>query len=341
MKRAFIAFGMVFCLAASTMAEPTPQVLDQFIQQLRKIQHAIREEAADEPWQERIANLTDPLLELTTEIYRSTLQEGAASSAYGLRVRINSLRAARDAGQANEVIEELIETASFLRNEHLLVAQKPPLTGSVASRTRTREILGEILRRPEFAQQTKPSVFDYYVNRIIVKVIEWLRGLFDSQAMRQAGRFAFLLLWFVYAIVAALIVWFIYRAWSPSSKRKRAEADDGPPGGPLLPEGHLAEVEAFIKQGNFAAAIRAYFLVLLATLEQRDLVARNRTWTNWEYLRAFGKRIGDDRLRARMAALASVCDQVSYRGETCDESRFLSFRTDVEGFLETLQTVAS
>ena len=43
----------------------------------------------------------------------------------------------------------------------------------------------EILHRAEFQQGTKTNVFDYYVNRIIVKAMAWIRGLFDSQTMRD------------------------------------------------------------------------------------------------------------------------------------------------------------
>lgn len=338
------SFCVVVLFAASAFAASEPvgpsQILDDMIRQLRKVQSAMQKELQQpsEQWQDDLTKMIEPLLSSTADLYRSSAQTGSPATAYGLRVMVNNLRASRDPKLAVEQAEKLTQTISFLRFEYELSAQKqaPPPAPAI-TRSRNREIVMEILRRAEFQQSAKPNVFDHYVNRIVVKAMAWIRSLFDSQAMRQAGQFAYGLLWIAYAIVSALIGWLIYRAWSP--KRRLAEQKSRAAkmaSVPLTPEQHLAEAEAFVKAGDYAAAVRAYFLVLLATLERENFVPRNRSWTNHEYLRAFGQRVTDGRLSTRMTSLTSLCDGISYGGQTCDETRFIQFRNEVDDFVESL-----
>ncbi|MSR64722.1 MAG: DUF4129 domain-containing protein [Verrucomicrobiae bacterium] len=321
-------------------ARPPIQVLDEMIVHLRAVQSAMQKEAKTptDHWQEDLGKLTEPLVASVNELSRMGAHTSSPSSAYGLRVLYNSLRSSRDPRQALQTSEQLVQTVSFLRSEHQLAAQKQ-LSSPRIDREKARDVMAEVLKRSEFHQATKPHFFDFYLNRLIVKVIAWFHGLFDSAAMRQAGQFAYLFLWLVYLVVGFLVIWLVYRAWAPRRKIADDPTRDTSAGIQLLtPESHLAAAEAMCKEGNHAGAVREYFLMMLATLEQRNFVARNRSWTNWEYLGAFGKRVREEAARSQMSQLNSVYDQVSYGGAGCDAQRFTTFRKSVDDFLSALPT---
>jgi hypothetical protein len=342
---------LIFCIVAlfsgsvSGETQPSPtQYLDTILRLLRVVQKEMQKQSQEpsDRWQQDLVDLTDPLLQASSDLYRSSASAGTPTPAYGLRIMLNVLRASRDPKHAVSNAEELVQMVSFLRSEYQLAAkQATPQTASF-TRTQIRDVLLGVLQRAEFQQATKPSVFDYWLNKIIVKVIAWLRSIFDSQAMRQTGKYAYIFLWAVYGIGGASIIWFIYRAWSPRRKVTQTDAEaSSRAAGLLTPDAHRAEAEAFAKAGSYAAAMRSYFLMMLAQLEQQQIVARNRTWTNSEYVRAFGHRVSDRELCSRMSLLTARCDRVSYGGDACDESGFLNFRTEVEGFLESVATVST
>jgi hypothetical protein len=335
-------FVSVAIATAATSNPPRPpiQVLDEMITHLRAVQSAMQKESKTptDHWQEDLVKLTEPLVASVNELSRMGAHTRSPSSAYGLRVLYNGLRSSRDPKQALQNSEQLVQTVSFLRSEHQLAAQKRAQAPMAeVSQTQASEVMAEVLKRSEFHQATKPHFFDFYLNRLIVKVIAWFHGIFDSAAMRQAGQFAYLFLWLVYLVVGFLVIWLMYRAWAPRRKIDDGQTGDSSTGIQLLtPETHLAAAEALFEEGNHAGAVREYFLMMLATLEQRNFVARNRSWTNWEYLRAFGNRVREESTRSQMSQLNSIYDRVSYGGAGCDAERFTTFRKSVDDFLSAL-----
>lgn len=337
--------GVAFCLgllfgAPCLATESMVAIFDSMIKQLRDVQGAMHKQtqAPTDEWQEELIAKTEPLLHAVNDLYRSGTQSGRTVSAYGVRMSINNLRGAQSPQQAVQSAEHLVEVLAFLRREYQLSGQLkivPP--AAEVSRDQGREIVQEILGRSEFQQTTKPHFFDSYVNRTIVRAIAWLQGLFDTTTMQKAGNVAYLALWAAYGLAAFILVYFVSKAWSPR-RRIDQESESGAREGIELqsPETHCADAEAFAREGKFGDAMRAYFLMMLSALEQRNLVARNRTWTNWEYLRAFQSRVSDEALRGRMAQLNRLYDQIRYGGLDCDRDRFAGFRQDVDAFLSAL-----
>jgi hypothetical protein len=333
-------------LLSFATAEPLtpPQLFDGMIQKLRAVESAmmkqgrasLSEPKGEDSWQLALENLTEPLGHLVNDLYRSG-QGNSPPPAYGLRVLISSLRSSRSPQEARHNAIQLIDTISFLRDEYELAHQRKPPPGVSVAPAAARQTLNDILRRSEFKKTTRPHFFEYYLNRFIVRAIAWLQGMFDSSGMRQAGRFAYFVLWAAYALVGAAAFWFLNRAWSPRRLQQVKPLRRATNGIALLtPESHRASAEALRRQGDFGAAIREYFLMMLATIEQRNIVPRNRCWTNWEYLRMLGARVPGEFMRGQLTEINRVYDQVRYGGMVCDESRFVSFREDVDDFLTGL-----
>lgn len=339
LRVSLVVAALALISAAAFAADPIT-VLDGMIKQLREVQGAVQTEsgAPPEQWQATLGARLEPAVLSVNDLYRAGARKGQTVPAFALRFMLNNLRSSPSPGQAIQEAERIIQVLSFLRGEYQLAAQKAPGHAFDASaRAVARETLQEILDRAEFKQTSKPHFFEYYVNRNIVRAMAWLQSLFDEAGLDQAGRYAALFLWGVYGFAAVLVAWLVFRAWSPRRRvSERTEAVHG--GGIALqtPGIHLGEAEEFARQGNFAAAIRAYFLMMLSSLEQRNLVARNRTWTNWEYHRAFASRVDDDSLRGRMSQLNRDYDTVSYGGQSCDRERYTHFRNEVDGFLSAL-----
>ncbi len=336
-----LAAGLPVATAApAPPPRPPLQTLGDLTAQLKTAQAAMQKES-EQPgghWQEALAKLADSIQNSARDLSRPGLRTPSLSSGYGLRILVSNLRSAHDPKQALTTIDHLVETVSFLRSEYQLAAEKQAAALSATiSHARSREALLEILRRSEFRQTSKPHFFDYYFNRIIVRAMAWLRGIFDSSAMQRAGSFAYVLLCAAYVLVGGAAIWLLQRAWSPRFRPAGTEKTANHAGLSLLsPETHRARAEALAGQGNFAKAVGEYFLMMLSTLEGRDFVPRHRSWTNWEYLRAFGRRVHHEATRDRLGELNLVYDRVTYGGAACDELRFTAFRKRVDEFLSAL-----
>jgi hypothetical protein len=168
-----------------------------------------------------------------------------------------------------------------------------------------------ILDRPEFRRVDRRSA-----RRVEQREFSWFDRLLDwldrpQRRNRRAGGGAGVegladlgrIFWgLLLVVLAALVVWWVVRAFAARTlSEAEPDADGDPAGGfgaarkgvlgldPLsrTPDAWLAEADRLAAEGRYREALRAAYLALLARLHRARAIDYQPTRTNWDHARAF------------------------------------------------------
>lgn len=163
-------------------------------------------------------------------------------------------------------------------------------------------------------------------------VSEWLSQFISDDALSTLSRVSY------YLMIALFVAGLVGLGWWYAGRRGRRqgrEAVASPPehiGTKLMadPATYHRDAEAHAAAGRYRDAVRALFLMALAQLEDRGLVAYDRTRTNREYLAQLARRRTEARLVEAFRGVTDVYDHVWYGLETCSSDDYASFARDVD-----------
>ena len=144
----------------------------------------------------------------------------------------------------------------------------------------------------------------------------------------------------VLAIILALtaIGYGIYRTMQAPRNRNIGQAQDGTI---ITPENvdayiHETDLERFLREamtvGNYALAIRLYYLQTIKLLSEKDLIKWSREKTNRDYLR----EMKDHRLGREFREVTRTFERVWYGNEPLDE---IGFKTLEPGFKQIIAQI--
>jgi hypothetical protein len=177
--------------------------------------------------------------------------------------------------------------------ERVAEMEKPGLPS--ASKTEATERLAAILRRSEYAQQSRQGSA---VARLWRDLVRWLLSLLPKRTPLkpgQAGLLSKLAQIFVIAIAVAAIA-YVLRLFAPRFFRARKQMARVKPQPRIVLGEHLepdesavdllSEAEALARQGELRAAIRKAYIALLVELGDRKIISLAQHKTNRDYLRS-------------------------------------------------------
>lgn len=142
-----------------------------------------------------------------------------------------------------------------------------------------------LLQRDEYKQQVKPDFFEQ-VGHWIVTALQSLQESFSKyEYSAQLIRLSYALMWTILILsFGALLYWGVkLLRWRYSFDELITEK---PTGRPFLapPESFDVEIRTAVSSRQWAGALVLSWRRFLSLLERRELVAADRTRTNWEYL---------------------------------------------------------
>jgi hypothetical protein len=208
-----------------------------------------------------------------------------------LHEQLEELKKADDA-ERPVIVAHTLERLQAIE-ERVAEIEKPVLPS--VGKTGASERLAAILRRSEYAQQSREGSA---IARLWRELVRWLMSLlpkFTPLKPGQAGLFSKLAQILVIAITLAVIAYVLTR-FAPRLIRARKQKAKSKPqprivlGERLEPEESavdlLSEAEALARQGELRAAIRKAYIALLVELGDRKIISLAQHKTNRDYLRS-------------------------------------------------------
>ena len=155
--------------------------------------------------------------------------------------------------------------------------------------------LNSILRRPEYNEQ---AAEDTALARFWRSVREWLSSLWPKSRPLNpgtAGAFALVARLFVFALIAAAVIFVIWKYGAQLLPRNRPKKKAGSDARVVLgerlapgqtPADLIAEAESLARAGNLRGAIRKAYIAVLFELGERNILRLAAHKTNCDYLSA-------------------------------------------------------
>ena len=162
---------------------------------------------------------------------------------------------------------------------------------------------------------------------------EWVGDRFSIGNVQALERVSYFIMFSLVAVAVLALLWWWVRGFArrPGSQPAVATTE-------LVETRLMAEPDAYRRQAadhaavqEYRAAVRALFLMTLAELESRDLVAYDRTRTNTEYMRQLQRRVGAGPLLEGFRSITDTYDHVWYGREACAAQDFAHFADRVAG----------
>jgi hypothetical protein len=212
------------------------------------------------------------------------------------------------------------------------------------SRDRWHARLDEVLAQPEFdwrRRRENPFVawLEHTWDRLVAFAKEgyrWVtRRLPQDPALGPVGWLVALSLLLFLVAGGLWIVWRLRRLRRLRLARRAPELDDEPAGPRVVT---LEEPDLYARlsreaagRGELRDAVRYRFLYLIATLERKGIVPRNRAQTNGEYLDAVSRGVDTPGAAEGMDLVTRTFDSTWYGGRACRDEAWDGFReaTDV------------
>lgn len=182
--------------------------------------------------------------------------------------------------------------------------------------------LQEILARPQFQwPQEGPTL----LQRIWERLLRFLFNAFPDALV--GGRPLSALLAGLGALLLLAVLLYaartLFGSVSPSSERSIEAA----PHPDVTSERALREAELLSQRGDYRMAVRYLYLSALLMLDERGLIAYDRTRTNREYLRSISDR---PELASTLREVVDVFDRVWYGFRSLDHSTYSRFEAQVQ-----------
>jgi hypothetical protein len=235
------------------------------------------------------------------------------------------------------LVEPDLNTAQALARLETVAAQ---LAASAADDSAARlALLDGIFARREFTQA------ESLIERLWRHFRQWLDSLFPEQS--GAGSAAVdgaltALGWAVTAAALALIVFLlsywlqgILRGFVDETSLGTAGAGDGEM--PATAAEARRQASALAQQGSYRLAVRQLYLSALLALEERRLVALDRSLTNRELLAGAA---GNAPLQEQLAPVVETFDDVWYGIHEPDAAAFAGYEQAIERLNETMERTA-
>lgn len=186
--------------------------------------------------------------------------------------------------------------------------------------------LQEILARPQFRwPQEGPTLWQ----RIWERLLRFLFNLFPDSL--DGGRPLGALLAGLGGLLLLAVLLYagrtLFAAVSPSSEH----SEDAAAHPDVTSDRALREAESLSQQGDYRMAVRYLYLSALLILDERDLIAYDRTRTNREYLRTISHR---PELASALREVVDVFDRVWYGFRSLDQSTYAHYEAQVQALRE-------
>ena len=211
-----------------------------------------------------------------------------------------------------------------------------------ASKQQEKELLKNILARPEFNQKPGENIFEQIWN----KINEWWSKLFGgiSFGSGRGSWVSFIAMIVVFTLAAAVIayaIWKLVLYFESIKGERKSEKNEARIvlGERLAPDQKasdlLAEAEALARKGELRAAIRKAYIALLCELGDRKVLTLAEHKTNRDYLRAMRER---RQILNEMQKLTSSFENHWYGLIPATANDWTAF---LKGYQQTLKTVPS
>jgi hypothetical protein len=205
--------------------------------------------------------------------------------------------------------------------------------GTSASKAEESRKLGEILKRPEYAQQAKQ---ENALSRVLRRLIEWISSWLPRPKPLAPGGIGILsrIAQWIVILLALGVIAFVLKMFLPrlfqnrGPKRKRKEKARIVLGETLEPDQTafdlLAEAEGLARRGELRAAIRRAYIALLVELGDRKIISLAQYKTNHDYLRAMREI---EPLYGNVKQLTDSFERHWYGLAQANETDWLAFRS--------------
>jgi hypothetical protein len=223
--------------------------------------------------------------------------------------RVSIGRSDAEARQLSETIRQLSG------NLDALLAQEPA-GDHLAS---ARETLVQVLAADEYRHSIRRSWWQLLMMRVY-RWLEWLMQLLSR--IPGAEKVASVMFYLVVPLLLLPLLGAIgYLIWWQAKQRRSAPQLETSASVRMLesPETHLGRADELLRQGRSVEALKQFHLAALAALEQRGLVAPDRTRTNWEYLAQLQARPAPPESVSLLRALNALYDRAVFGTHPCDE----------------------
>ena len=275
----------------------------------------------------------------TNEIHRatSTLQRWALQQDASLPVDLVCERALEltghkfnptdtDAVQLRESIRQLSGNLDAL--QHASTADDDLTTARTA--------LAQILSGSEYQHAVE---LDWWQS-VIMRVARWLDRLMRLlNRIPGANKVASIMFYIAVALLLVPLLAVIgYLIWWQTKQRRAAPRIQTATSVAVLesPEVHLAQAEAFFRQGQYVEALKQFHLAVLAALEQRGFVAPDRTRTNWEYLAQLEATAAPPESASLLRSLNRHYDRAVFGAQPCDATFAREFGETSQRLMQTV-----
>ena len=256
-----------------------------------------------------------------------------------LVARLKDLTDATDEKVRREILVEISERLLAISES---AGELDKTVSGELTKDQNKQKLAEILGRQEYQkpEAKEESLFQKWWREFT----EWLAKMFprpNIEPGKPSGfeSFQFGLQILIFVIVAALVVFLLYRFWPFLSGRSRKRAKGKKEDRVILGEriaadesaaGLFSEAEQLAREGNLRSAIRKGYIAALCDLSDRKIVRLARHKTNRDYLRDVRK---NETLFENMRGLTSNFENNWYGLRTAEQADWDDFR---ERYLRTI-----
>jgi hypothetical protein len=201
-----------------------------------------------------------------------------------------------------------------------------------------RDTLAHVLAAAEYRYSVRSSWWQLFLLRVyraIDRFMEWLSRIPGAEKVASVAFYIVvaLLLLPLLGVIGWLIRWHVkQRRSAPQLETTAAVRTLG------SPETHLDRADDLLRQGHWIEALKQFHLAALAALEQRGLVAADRTRTNWEYLAQLQTRPAPPQSVSLLRALNTLYDRAVFGTHPCDESFARAFGQQCRLLLQSVAT---
>ncbi len=303
-------FGVVAASGAPRQDSALPAVggsnvypdATSFAGELRRVGNAIAKEKANPSGLAVLRRNLPSHWEITTSEQRYTL------SAEPLNDLLRDAERGKNAKAISAKAEEAAQWAFDLANQAKAYVQSPPDGGM-----NVRTSLQKILSRREFGGAEAPSRMELFRRRVIREIERLLVRLIES-----IGRYPIGARIFFWAILVAGVVWLavmLFRYWTRRAALEELLAPESVAYIRTWQEWIQAAREA-ASRGDFREAVHSAYWAGISSLEDNQMLRKDRTRTPREYMRLVSKSTQlvatGRKTREALSALTVILEQVWY-----------------------------
>jgi hypothetical protein len=291
-----------------------------FAAELKRIGNTIAKEKANPAGLAAVRKALPAHWEVTTGDQHYTL------SAEPLSGLLREAEKGKNAKSTSTKAREAADWAFDLANQAKGYAQSPPDGG-----INVRASLQKVLSRREFGGAQAPSRIELFRRRVIREIERLLVRLIES-----IGRYPIGARVFFWAILVAGVVWLavmLFRYWTRRAALEELQAPDSVAYVRTWQEWIQAAREA-ASRGDFREAVHSAYWAGISSLEDNQMVRKDRTRTPREYVRLVSnstQRLATGRkTREALSTLTAVLEQVWYGRRPADNQDFAEALRSVE-----------